>query len=304
MRVFVAGAGGVVGSRLLPLLVSAGHDVVGTTTSPEKTERLRALGASPVVVDLLDREAVRAAVEAALPDVVVHQATALSSLGSPRQFDRGFALTNRLRTEGIDNLLAAGTAYVVAQSYAGWPYARQGGPVKTEEDPLDPAPARAMRETVAAMHHLDGAVLDAGGTVLRYGAFYGPGTSLGPGGMHLESVRKRKFPIVGDGGGVWSFAHIDDAASATLFAIESGATGVYNVCDDEPARVDEWLPALAEAIGAPSPRRVPAWLGRLAAGEAGMVLMTTSRGASNAKLKALGWQPRYASWREGFRTLS
>src|SRR5712691_359899 len=234
MRVLVVGATGAIGARLVPRLIEQGHEVLGTSRSAQSAGRLRTLGAEPVVLDLLDPGTVTEAVVAVRPDAIIHQATALAGLSDFKHFDRTFALTNRLRTEGTDALLAAareaGVRRVVAQSFTSWPYAREGGPVKTEEDPLDPTPAPAMRETVAAMQHLDDAVLDAGGTVLRYGAFYGPGTSLGLGGVHLASVRKRKFPIVGDGGGVWSFAHIDDAASATLFAIEQGATGVYNVC--------------------------------------------------------------------------
>jgi nucleoside-diphosphate-sugar epimerase len=298
MKVFVAGASGAVGARLVPQLVAREHEVVGTTRSPEKAEGLRALGAEPVVLDLLDARAVREAVGAARPDAIVHEATALSGgAADVRHFDRTFALTNRLRTEGTDALLAAANeARVVAQSYAGWPYARTGGPVKTEEDPLDPEPAAEMRETLAAIRHLERAVVERGGIALRYGGLYGA-----PDDAQLELVRKRRFPIVGDGGGVWSFVHLDDAASATVRAVEGGAPGVYNVVDDEPAPVRDWLPALAEAIHAKPPRRVPRWLARLLAGEAGVVLMTDVRGASNAKAKReLGWTLRHPSWREGF----
>ena len=300
MRVFVAGAGGAIGARLVPQLVARGHEVVATSRSEEKAGRLRALGAEPVALDLLDRVAVLQAVGAARPDAVVHEATALAGMSDVRHFDRTFAATNRLRTEGTDNLLAAvravGGAHVVAQSYAGWPYARDGRPVKTEEDPLDPEPVPAMRETLAAIRHLEDAVLAAGGTVLRYGGLYGS-----PDDVQLEPVRKRRFPIVGDGAGVWSFVHLDDAATATVLAVERGTPGLFNVVDDEPAPVAEWLPALAESIGAPAPRRVPRWLGRLAAGEAGVALMTEVRGASNAKAKReLGWRLRHPTWREGF----
>jgi 2-alkyl-3-oxoalkanoate reductase len=301
MRVFVAGASGAIGARLVPQLVKRGHDVVGSSRSEEKAGRLRALGAEPVVLDLLDPDAVRKAVAAARPDAIVHQATALAGLSDFKHFDRTFAQTNRLRTEGTDALLAAardaGVRRFLAQSFAGWPYARQGGLIKTEEDPLDPAPVPAMRETFAAIRHLEQAVVDAGGLVLRYGGFYGS-----PDDAQLELVRKRRFPIVGDGGGIWSFVHLDDAAAATVLALERGDPGIYNVVDDEPAPVREWLPVLAAAIGAKPPRRVPRWLARLAAGESGVAIMTEARGASNAKAKReLGWTLRYPSWRQGFR---
>jgi nucleoside-diphosphate-sugar epimerase len=300
MRVFVAGASGAIGARLVPQLLERGHEVLGTTRSPQKAARLREQGAEAVVLDLLDPTAVRDAVVAARPDAIVHQATALSGLSDFKHFNRSFAETNRLRTEGTDALLAAareaGVRRFVAQSFAGWPYAREGGPIKREDDPLDPTPVPAMSETLAAIRHLERAVVDAGGIALRYGGFYGS-----PDDAQLELVRKRRFPIVGDGGGVWSFVHLDDAASATVLALERGASGVYNIVDDEPAPVREWLPALAAAIGAKPPRRIPRWLARLAAGESGVVLMTEIRGASNAKAKReLGWTPRYPSWRQGF----
>jgi len=300
MRVFVTGATGAIGARLVPELIRRGHEVTGTSRSPEKAERLRALGAVPVVLDVLDRQAVQKAVAAARPDAIVHQATALAGLSDFKHFDRSFALTNRLRTEGTDALLAAageaGVGRFVAQSFAGWPYARENGAVKTEDDPLDPAPVPAMSETLAALRHLEQAVTEAGGIALRYGGFYGS-----PDDAQLELVRKRQFPIVGDGGGVWSFVHLDDAAVATVLALERGSAGIYNVVDDDPAPVREWLPALAAAIGAKPPRRIPGWLARVAAGEAGVVLMTEIRGASNAKAKReLGWTLRYPSWRLGF----
>jgi nucleoside-diphosphate-sugar epimerase len=300
MRVFLAGATGAIGSRLVPRLVAAGHEVTGTTRSAEKADRLRSLGAAAVVLDVLDAAAVRGAVAAARPDAIVHQATALSGLSDVKHFDRTFAETNRLRTVGTDALLAAaraaGVRRFVAQSFAGWPYAREGGPVKTEEDPLDPAPVPAMRQTLAAIRHLEQAVLHADGIVLRYGGFYGS-----PDDAQLELVRKRQFPIVGDGGAVWSFVHLDDAAAATVLALERGRPGIYNVVDDEPAPVREWLPALAAAIDAKPPRRVPRWLARFLAGRAGVALMTEIRGASNAKAKReLGWTLRHPSWRTGF----
>ncbi len=311
MKIFVAGATGAVGSKLVPTLVEHGHTVVGTTTTPGKVEGLRAAGGTPVVLDVLDRDAVVEAIAHAQPDVVVHQATALAGFVDFRKFDEGFALTNRLRTEGTDNLLEgmrrAGVRRIVAQSYAGpGRFARSGAMVKTEDDPFDPDPPAAMRRTVEAMAHLERAVLGAEGveaTVLRYGGFYGPGTGLAEGGPQLEAVRRRRYPVVSTGAGVWSFAHIDDVSAATVLAIEGGVTGAYNIVDDEPAAVAEWLPALAEAIGAKPPRHVPAWLGRLFAGELGVVMMTESRGASNAKAKReLGWRPIYPSWRAGFRT--
>jgi nucleoside-diphosphate-sugar epimerase len=288
------------GARLVPQLVERGHEVFGTSRSPDNAGRLRAQGASAVVLDLLDAGAVREAVAAARPDAIVHQATALAGVSDFKNFDGSFAQTNRLRTEGTDALLAAaretGVRRFVAQSFAGWPYAREGGPVKTEDDPLDPTPVPTMRETLAAIRHLEEAVIDAGGVALRYGGLYGS-----PEDAQLELVRKRRFPIVGDGGGIWSFVHLDDAAAATVLALESGARGIYNVVDDEPTPVREWLPALAAAIGAKPPRRVPRWLARLLAGEAGVVLMTEIRGASNAKAKReLGWTLRYPSWRPGF----
>jgi len=300
MRVLVVGAGGAIGMRLVPQLVARGHEVVATSRSEKKADRLRALGADAVALDLLDPTAVLDAVRAGRPDAIVHEATALAGTGDVKHFDRTFAATNRLRTEGTDNLLAAvravGGGHVVAQSYAGWPYARDGARAKTEEDPLDPAPVPAMRETLAAIRHLEDAVLAANGTVLRYGGLYGS-----PDDLQLEPVRKRRFPVVGDGGGIWSFVHLDDAAAATVLAVERGTPGLFNVVDDEPAPVAEWLPALAEAIGAPPPRHVPRLLARLLAGEAGVALMTEVRGASNAKAKrGLGWALRHPSWRRGF----
>jgi nucleoside-diphosphate-sugar epimerase len=309
MRIFLAGATGAIGTRLVPLLLDAGHDVVGMTRTPAKAEALRAAGAEPVVADALDSDAVVAAVVAARPDAIVHQLTALTGLSDMRDFDRAFALTNRLRTEGTDNLLEgarrAGAERFVAQSYAGWPSARTGVPVKTEDDPLDPEPLPSMSATLAALRHLERAVTAAGGIALRYGALYGPGTGLAAGREQLELVRKRRFPLVGDGAGVWSFVHVDDAAAATLAALERGTPGaIYNVVDDDPAPVREWLPALAAAAGAKPPRRVPRWLGRLAAGPAVARMMTEVRGASNAKAaRELGWRPAYASWRDGFKAL-
>jgi 2-alkyl-3-oxoalkanoate reductase len=300
MRVFVAGASGAIGTRLVPQLIDGGHEVVGTSRSPGNVKRLRALGAQPIVLDLLDPSAVRKAVLEAEPDAIVHQATALANVRFSRNLDRSFAETNRLRREGTDALLAAareaGVARFVAQSFANFRYARVGGPVKTEDDPLDPTPVPTMSETAAAMSYLDRAVTDAGGIALRYGSFYGaPNDGL------LAPVRKRQFPIVDDGGGVSSFIHLDDAAAATALALEHDGPAIYNIVDDEPARVREWLPVLAKAVGAKPPRHFPAWLARLIAGEAAVMMGTTARGASNAKAKReLGWTPRYPTWRRGF----
>ena len=310
MKVFVAGATGAIGRQLVPRLVAAGHEVHGMTQSESKQARLYELGAVPMVADALDPDQVAEAVASVKPDVIVHELTAIGALDM-RHFDRDFALTNRLRTEGTDHLLSAGQAVgvrrFVAQGIATYgAYARVGGRVKTEEDPLDPTPAHEMRGVIAAIRHLEDAVLGAEwteGIVLRYGAFYGPGTSMAPGEEQFELVRKRKFPVVGDGGGVWSFIHVADAAEATVAAIEHGHRGAYNVVDDDPAPVAEWLPALAQELGAKKPMRVPRFIGRLFAGEPGVVMMTEVRGASNEKAKReLQWRPAHPSWRQGFAT--
>lgn len=309
MKVFLAGATGAMGRQLVPRLVQAGHEVHAMTRSESKQAMLRDLGAVPVVADALDAEQVAAAVAAARPDAVIHQLTAIGPMDL-RHFDRAFAATNRLRTEGTDHLLSAaqavGVKRFVAQSFfAG--YDRTGATVKSEDDSFGATPPPGMDQTVAAIKHVEEAVLGATwteGLVLRYGGFYGPHTSLGPDGEQTEAVRRRRMPLVGDGGGVWSFVHIADAAEATVAALESGAPGAYNVVDDEPARVADWLPYLAEALGAKKPMRVPVWLARLLAGETGVVMMTELRGASNAKAKReLGWTPRHATWRDGFREL-
>ena len=300
MRVFVAGASGAIGTRLVPQLIDRGHEVIGTSRSPANAERVRELGAEPVALDLLDAGAVRKAVFEAEPEAIVHQATALADLRFSRNFDRTFAQTNRLRTKGTDALLAvareAGVRRFVAQSFASYRYAREGGPVKTEDDPLDPNPLPTTRESQAAMRYLDQAVTDAGGVALRYGGFYGAAND----GL-VEPVRKRQFPIVGDGGGISSFIHLDDAAAATVLALERDAAGIYNIVDDDPAPAREWLPVLADALGAKPPRHFPRWLARLFAGDAAVMIGTEARGASNAKAKReLGWTPRHPSWREGF----
>ncbi len=305
MKIFLAGATGALGKPLTRALVAAGHDVYGTTRS--RPEEVSALGAVPVVVDALDRDAVRAAVLDVRPDVVVHELTAIAKF-DVRHPDRTFAATNRLRTEGLDILLdaarAAGVRRFIAQSYAGWPYARTGPAAKDEAAALDPKPPKGIRETHAAIRHLEEAVTAADGIVLRYGGFYGPGTSLAPGGEQYEAVRERKLPLPGDGAGVWSLVHVDDAAAATVAAIERGEPGIYNVVDDEPAPVREWLPALADAVGAKPPRKLPGWLARVALGPAGYAMMIESRGALNGKARReLGWVPAHRTWREGFRTL-
>jgi len=305
MRVFVTGATGALGRHLVPGLVAAGHEVTATTRTPGKMARLREAGAEPVVVDGLDREAVIAAVRAAAPEVIVHEMTALADMRSFRNPDKLFAVTNELRTRGTDNLLAAaaqaGTRRVIAQGYAGpGPDQPSGARLKTEEDPLDWRPIRSAARAMAAIRYVDRTVpLEVPeGIVLRYGGFYGPGT----GDFVVEMARKRRLPVIGGGTGVWSFIEVTDAAAATLAAVYHGAPGVYNVVDDDPAPVAEWLPYLAKVVGAKPPLRVPAWLGRLLAGEFVVGQMTSSRGSSNEKArKELGWEPRYASWREGFR---
>jgi nucleoside-diphosphate-sugar epimerase len=304
MRVFVTGATGALGQHLVPRLVAAGHEVTATTTTPGKVARLREAGAEPVVLDGLDREAVIAAVLAAAPEVILHEMTALADLKSLRNPDKLFAVTNELRAKGTDNLLAAakraGTRRVIAQGYAGAGPDQRSGGLKTEEDPSDWRPIRGFVQAPAAMRHVEEAVPQEApeGIVLRYGGFYGPGASE----VLLEMLRKRQVPVVGGGTGVWSFVEITDAAAATLAAVEHGAPGLYNVVDSDPAPVSEWLPYLAKIMGAKPPLRVPAWVGRLLAGEFVVAQMTTSRGYSNEKArKELGWEPRYASWREGFR---
>jgi nucleoside-diphosphate-sugar epimerase len=301
MRVFVTGASGAIGSRLVPQLVDAGHEVVGSHNSPASAERLRALGARPVLLDLLDARAVRKAVLEFDPEAIVHEATALANAKFSRNFDKTGAATNELRTTGTDVLLAAareaGVRRFVAQSVAAFNrYARQGGPIKTEDDPVESTPPANTHQSVAALNHLERVVTEFGGIALRYGVFYG-----GAGDGTIEPLRKRQFPIIAEGGGIWSWIHLDDAAAATVLALEHAGPAIYNVVDDEPAPVREWLPVLAESLGAKPPRRLPAWLARLFAGEAVVVMSTEARGASNAKAKReLGWTPRHPSWRTGF----
>ncbi len=309
MKVFVAGATGGLGRRLVPILVANGHQVVAMTRDRDKARLVRDLGAKPVVADGLDKAAVMAAVLGAEPEIVIHQMTALVGVKSLRKFDEEFALTNRLRTEGLDYLLeaarSASARRFIAQSFGNWNYERTGSTPKTEDDRLDPHPPARMSETMKAIQYLENALAvsdDIEGIALRYGNFYGPGAHIGEGGLFIDQVRRRKLPIIGNGAGVWSFTHLDDAATATTLAMDRGEPGIYNIADDEPAPVTVWLPELAAALGAKPPRRVPTWLGRLVGGEPGVSLFTQIRGASNAKAKhELGWQLIYPSWREGFR---
>ena len=301
MHVFIAGGTGAIGTRLIPQLVERGHRVTATTTDPVKLAGLGRLGADGVVVDGLDGAAVGEAVASAEPDAVVHQMSALAGKIDPKHFDRSFALTNRLRTQGLDHLVAAaqatGVHHIVAQSFTGWPNIRSGGWVKDEEDPLDPEPPKAQRETLAAIRYLEETVQKEAGTVLRYGGFYGDASDA-----LIPLVRKRQFPLVGGGTGYTSWVHLDDAASATVLALEQGARGVFNIVDDEPAPVSAWLPYLADCVGAKPPLRLPVWVARLAAGEVAVSLLTRARGSSNARAKReLGWELRWPSWRQGFR---
>jgi 2-alkyl-3-oxoalkanoate reductase len=306
MRVLVAGASGVVGRSLLPVLVKAGYTVFGMNRSADKRGQVEAMGAEHIAADALDRQAVIGAMARVRPDIVIHELTAIPQVFDLRKFEQQFALTNRLRTEGTSNLLeaalAAGARKFIAQSYAGWPYARVGGPVKTEDDPLDPNPPAVFRTGLEAIRYLESAVPQAKGiegVVVRYGAFYGPGTS---GAWMMDQIRKHRLPIIGTGGAVWSFIHIDDVASATLAAVENAKPGIYNIVDDDPAPVSVWLPELAKIVGAKPPMHVPAWIARFMVGEAGIIMMTEARGSSNQKAKStLGWRPRWKSWREGFR---
>ncbi|MGH8139755.1 MAG: NAD-dependent epimerase/dehydratase family protein [Steroidobacteraceae bacterium] len=307
MRVLVAGATGAIGPHVVRRLVAAGHYVVGLTRSADKAAAVRSVGAEAVLADALEPAEVRSAVAFARPDVIVHEMTALRSAVDLRRFDRNFELTNRLRTEGLDNLLEAGrqcgTSRIIAQSFCGWPYARSGGHVKTEGDPLEPDPPRQLRRTLEAIRYLENRVLSSGnmtGLVLRYAAFYGPRTGILEPNL-IAQVQQRRFPQIGSANGWWSFVHIDDAAAATAIAVERGPCGIYNIADDDPAPVNVWLPALAAMLGAGPPRRIPAWLGRVLAGEHVVTMMTEVRAGSNSKARqVLGWQPVFKSWRSGF----
>jgi 2-alkyl-3-oxoalkanoate reductase len=311
MKVFVAGATGALGKQLLPILAERGHEVTGMTRRRANQDVIRAMGARPVIADALDPEAVAQVVAEAEPEVVIDELTAIDASTFGRSLDKMFAQTNRLRTEGTDHLLAAaravGARRFIAQSFAGWPFERTGGSVKTEEDRLASNPPKSVSETLGAIKYLERVVTEAEGiegVALRYGGFYGPGTSiaLNPDGEQVGMLRKRRLPVIGNGAGIWSFVHIADAAAATVAALDHGEPGVYNVVDDEPATAADILPDLAKAIGADPPRRLPRWLGRLIAGEGNTIMMTEVRGASNEKAKReLRWEPRYSSWRLGFR---
>ncbi len=308
MKVFVTGSTGAIGRQLVPLLIENHHEVVALVRSARKAAIVKTLGAQVVLADPLDREGLTAAVRKAEPEVILHELTALAGTGNFKKFDEEFALTNRFRTEVTDTLIAAarlvGARRFIAQSFCGWPFAREGGPIKTEEDPLDPTPPEKCRKALAAIRYLEDAVrgaADLNAQALRYGILYGPGTGIANDGFIVEMVRKRKLPIVGDGAGIWSFTHTADVARATVAAMSRGEPGIYNVVDDDPAPISAWLPALASVLGAKPPHRIPAWLGRLAIGEMGVSMMTRIRGGSNAKAKReLGWQPLYPSWRQGF----
>src|SRR5207237_484969 len=303
MKIFVTGGTGAIGKFLLPLLLENRHEVVALTRSPDKAEPLHKMGVTTVIANPLDKQQLTAAVRRAEPEVIIHQLTALSGVGNFRKLDQEFALTNRFRTEVTDTLLAAartiGTRRFIAQSYCGWPYARKGGPIKTEEDPLDPKPPESFTKTLAAIRYLEDKIRSVTyleGLALRYGMFYGPGNAIGKGGAIWKMVRKRRLPIVGGGGGIWSFIQIGDAAGATVAAVSNGAPGIYNIVDDEPAPVSKWLPVLAQAVGAKPPYRIPHWLGELTIGKAGVTMMTQIRGCSNSKAKReLNWTPVYPS---------
>ena len=309
MRVFVAGSTGVIGQSLVPLLVECGHEVIALSRSPQKAKRIEAPGVQVVFADAFDRDALTAAIKDSKPEVIIHELTALSQLEANfKKLDEQFAQTNRLRTEVTDTLLAAarlvGARRFIAQSFCGWTFAREGGPIKSEEARLDPDPPASFRKTLAAIRYVEDVVCNASdieALALRHGFLYGPGNTMGKGGEVVELICKRQFPIVGNGGGIWSFIHVKDAAQATAAAVSRGTAGIYNIVDDEPAPVSEWLPFLADALGADPPRRIPGWLARFVIGEGGVSMMTQIRGGSNAKAKReFGWRPIYQSWRRGF----
>lgn len=308
MKVFVAGGTGAIGKFLLPLLIQKGYEVIALVRTSEKGKKIKSLGAKFSVADALNKEKLIAAIRKTEPEVIIHLLTSLAGAGNFKKVDEEFALTNRFRTEVLDTMLTAarlvGTRRFIAQSFCGWPFAREGGPVKTEVDPLDPNPPDSFKKTLSAILYLENVVRQAEeiqALALRYGIFYGPGTGIANDGSIVRMIRKRKLPIVGDGGGIWSFIHIEDAARATLAAISYGIPGIYNIVDDEPAPVSEWLPFLANTVGAKPPLHIPAWLARLAIGDGGVSMMTKIRGGSNIKAKSeLRWQLIYNTWRHGF----
>lgn len=308
MKVFVAGATGAIGRFLVPHLLENGHDVIGIVRSTEKARTLEAVGAKAVIADALNKADLKSAIRKSEPEVVIHELTALARFGNFKKFDQELALTNRFRTEVTETLLDAarmvGANRFIAQSFCGWPFAREGTKVKSEEDPLEPNPPASMRRSLAAIRFLEDTIRntsDLQALALRYGFLYGPGTGISKEGSIVNLIRRRKMPIVGDGAGIWSFIHVQDAARVTAIATLRGAPGIYNIVDDEPAPVSTWLPFLAEAIGAKPPRRIPVWLGKLLIGDAGVSMMTRIRGGSNAKAKhEFRWKPIYASWRQGF----
>jgi nucleoside-diphosphate-sugar epimerase len=308
MRILVAGASGVAGRSLIPALVARGHSVAGLVRKEQSAALVARMGARPFVADALDAARVEQCLDDFRPEAVTHQMTAIPRAADLRDFERAFAATNELRTRGLDVLLAAarrvGARRFVAQSFCAWSYARTGGPVKSEDDPPDDSPPRAIRTTVEALRHLESAMLaatDVQGVALRYGGFYGPGTFLAADGEFVGKVRRRRAPVVGHGGGTWSFLHVDDLATATAAALESDVPGIFNVVDDEPAPVAEWLPGLARILGAPPPRRVPGFVGRLVLPAHLYLMMTAIRGGSNARFKrTFGWKPKFPSWNEGF----
>jgi nucleoside-diphosphate-sugar epimerase len=306
MRVFVAGASGAIGRPLLPRLLAAGHEVTGMTRREERASEIRAAGAAAVVCDAFDAAALRDAVAAAKPEAVVHALTALPPKFNPKK--DYLAPTNRIRVEGTRNLIAAaqaaGARRLVAESIA-FAYEPRGDWVKAEEAPLFERAPGSYGAAFGAIADLERQVTSAEGiegVVLRYGWLYGPGTYYDRGGQQAEEVTKRRLPIVGKGTGTFSFIHAEDAATAIVAALERGAAGIYNVVDDEPTPLREWVPIYAEALGARPPRRVPAWLARLVAGSATVDAALQMRGAGNAKAKReLGWVPTHPSWRQGFR---
>jgi 2-alkyl-3-oxoalkanoate reductase len=308
MKVFVAGSTGVIGRMLLPVLLEEGHEVIALVRNTKKGRAVEEMGAKTAFADAFNKEELTAAVRKAEPEVIIHQLTAIPKDLNFKKLDEQFVLTNRLRTEVLDSMIAAGhlvgARRFIAQSLCGWPFARVGGPVKTEDDPLDPNPPAGFSKTLAAIRYLEDAIRKTQGMeaiALRYGFLYGPGATFAKGSSTIELIRRRGMPIIGGGGGVWSFLHVEDAARSTAAALTCGEAGIYNIVDDEPAPVSTWLPFLADILGAKPPLKAPAWLGKMMIGEGGLSLMTRVRGGDNQMAKCLlGWQPVFSSWRAGF----